>query len=83
MFWNMNRRWMPYMNEERMRFNMPYHLLDNFEGSQITQVGSIDATPTKDIHHTIDEGSSVTFTGRRNDVAQHFRVEISNSQVLV
>jgi hypothetical protein len=33
---------------------------------QITQIGSVDATPTKDIHNIIDEGDSVTFTGRRN-----------------
>ena len=51
------------VNEERARFNMRNHLL---ESRQITQIGSIHATPTKDIHNIIDEGSSVTFTGRRN-----------------
>ena len=43
-------------------------LTRQLEGRQITQIGSVNATPTKDIHNIIDEGSSVTFTGRR-DVA--------------
>ncbi len=41
-------------------------LTRQLESRQITQVGSVDATTTKDIHNIIDEGSSVTFTGRRN-----------------
>jgi hypothetical protein len=54
------------VNEERVRFKHAESLTRQLEGRQITQIGSVDATPTKDIHNIIDEGSSVTFTGRRN-----------------
>jgi hypothetical protein len=41
-------------------------LTRQLERSQITQVGPVDTTATKDIHDIIDEGGSMTFTGRRN-----------------
>jgi len=41
-------------------------LTRQLERSQITQVGSVDATATKDIHNIIDEGGSMTLAGGRN-----------------
>jgi hypothetical protein len=36
------------------------------ESSQIAQVGIINITPTKDKHNIVDDGSSMTLTGRWN-----------------
>jgi hypothetical protein len=36
------------------------------EGNQITQVGIFSTTPTKYIHNIPNDGSSMTFAGRRD-----------------
>jgi hypothetical protein len=38
-------------------------LTRQLECGQITQVGPIDTTASKDIHNIIDKGGSMTFTG--------------------
>jgi len=55
--------WISYVNKEHMGYKSP---TGQVAGSQVTQIVSIDATPTKDIHDIIDEGSSMTLTGRGN-----------------
>jgi hypothetical protein len=41
-------------------------LTRQLEGSQITQVCSVDATSTEDIHNIVYQGSSVPLSGRWN-----------------
>jgi hypothetical protein len=37
------------------------------QGSQITEFDFVGGTPTKDVHNTTDEDSSMFCTGRRNE----------------
>jgi hypothetical protein len=59
---------MPFVSEECVELNRhAKSLTRQLEGGQIIQAVSVDTAPTKDIHNIVDEGSSMTLTGRGSE----------------
>lgn len=77
MFWNMNQRCAAHEVSQKSRESEVTRRTGDFESGEILKILPVDSSTTEDIHHIVDERSSMPFS-RNRDIsdAREFRPKL-------